>query len=273
MDTFFNLSKIFWAVANPGNFIVLMLVVSMLFGWKKLTFLTVFSLMVLTVYPIGNLLLQPLESRFSQPEKLPENIAGIIVLGGGEDAELTSIWGQPQFSEGADRVMTLPMMLKRFPDKPIIFTGGSGSVLKPEFRGADTVKAWLDEFSLAENIIYERQSRNTYENALFSGQVLPEAVSIDQGDGWLLVTSAFHMPRSVGIYRQQGWKVIPYPVDYYSKPFALDNFRFDLAGNLSDFGTAVREWIGLGVYFATGKTDNWFPVERAVTEQPQELSI
>ncbi|WP_271272891.1 YdcF family protein [Aliamphritea hakodatensis] len=273
MDTFFNLSKIFWALANPGNFIVLLLVVSMLFSWKKITFLTVLSLIVLTVYPVGNLLLQPLENRFSQPGKIPDNIAGVIVLGGGENAELSSIWGQPQFSEGADRVMTLPGMLKRFPDKPIIFTGGSSSVLKPEYRGADTVKAWLEEFSLSENIIYERQSRNTYENALYSGQVLPQASSIDQGDGWLLVTSAFHMPRSVGIYRQQGWKVIPYPVDYYSQPFEFDSVRFDLADNLGNLGTAVREWIGLLAYYATGKTEEWFPAEDVMSGQTQALSI
>lgn len=261
LDTFFNLSKIFWAVANPGNFLVLVLVLSLLFRWRKILFVTVLSLMLLTVYPLGNLLLQPLEKRFSQPVQLPEDLAGIIVLGGGEDAELTAQWDQPQFSSGADRVMTLPGLMKRFPDKPVIFTGGSGSVLKPEFRGADTVKAWMDGFADSGQVIFERNSRNTYENALFSGQVLPEGSSIDQGSGWLLVTSAFHMPRSVGIYRQQGWKVIPYPVDYYSQPFALDNFKFDLAGNLKNVAIGMREWIGLLAYYATDKTADWFPAE------------
>lgn len=270
MDTFFNLSKIFWALANPGNFIVLVLVLSLLFKWRKLTFLTVLSLIVLTVYPVGNLLLQPLETRFSQPAELPDDIAGVIVLGGGEDAELTSIWGQPQFSSGADRVMAIPVLVKKFPDKPVIFTGGAGSVLRPEYRGADSVKAWLSTIVSSGQVLFERKSRNTYENAVFSAKVLPNGSLVDQGSGWLLVTSSFHMPRSVGIFRKQGWKIIPYPVDYYSRPFSIDYLRFNLADNLLELGIGVREWIGLAAYYATGKTDDWFPGEKA-PEQTNEL--
>ena len=79
---------------------------------------------------------------------------------------------------------------------------------------------------------------------------------------WLLVTSAFHMPRSVGIYRKQGWNVIPYPVDHYSTTEIGLKLDPKLWRNLRDLNTAMREWIGLVVYYLTGKTDQLLPSEQ-----------
>ncbi|WP_372599759.1 YdcF family protein [Amphritea sp.] len=259
MDLFFLLSKGFWVLANPGNFLILILVISLLTGWRKVSSLVAFCLLFITFYPAGDLLLQPLEKRFSPPEILPEKIAGIIVLGGAEEAELSVIWKQPQFNMAAERDMAILPLLQQYPDVPVILSGGSGSVRKPEFRGADVIHGWLQSQQLDKRVIFERDSRNTFENSIYSQGVLPQGSDFNDPRGWLLVTSAFHMPRSVGIFRTQGWNVIPYPVDYYSRPAGLDSWRADLGRNLYELSIGVREWIGLGAYYVTDKTDALFP--------------
>ncbi|WP_299201957.1 YdcF family protein [uncultured Amphritea sp.] len=259
MDLFFLLSKGFWVLANPGNLLILILVLALFKGWRTLSSIVAFCLLFITFYPAGDLLLQPLEKRFSQPVTLPEEIAGIIVLGGAEEAELSSIWQQPQFNMAAERDMVIPPLLQRYADAPVILTGGSGLVLKPEFRGADVQQSWLQQQQLDDRVIFERDSRNTFENAIYSQGVLPPETDFADPRGWLLVTSAFHMPRSVGIFRGQGWNVIPYPVDYYSRPVGLNSWRADLGRNLYELSIGVREWIGLGAYYLTDKTDELFP--------------
>ncbi|MCV6611375.1 MAG: YdcF family protein, partial [Amphritea sp.] len=200
---------------------------------------------------------------FTVPQEMPEKIAGVIVLGGGESAELSAYWGTPQFGLAGDRYMSILPLLKQYPDVPVIMTGGSGSVLKPEYRGADVVQEWMAAQGLGDRLIYERDSRNTFENAIYSADVLPERADIADEKGWLLVTSAFHMPRSVSIFRKQGWTVLPYPVDYYSKPFSLSELNSDLSENMQILSLGVREWLGLTAYYFTDKTDSWFPSEQA----------
>lgn len=263
MDLFFWLSKAFWVVANPGNLLIFILIFALLMRWRVLTALTVSMLLVLVFYPLGHLLLQPLESRFAGPEQMPQEIAGIIVLGGGEEAELSAYWNAPQFNSSADRIMSILPLIRQYPDAPVIVTGGSGSVLKPDFRGADVVQSWMAAQGLEGRLIYERDSRNTFENAIYSADVLPEEADIADQKGWLLVTSAFHMPRSVSIYRKHGWQVIPYPTDYYSKPLSLSEPKTDLGSNLRLLSLGVREWLGLTAYYFTDKTDSWFPSEQA----------
>ncbi|WP_290698017.1 YdcF family protein [Amphritea sp.] len=261
MDLFFILSKLFWVIVNPGNLLILLLVLALLKGWKTLSSSIALCLLFITFYPAGNLLLQPLEKRFSLPVTLPENIAGVIVLGGAEEAELSSIWQQPQFNMAAERDMAILPLMQRYADVPIILTGGSGSVRKPEFRGADVLQSWLQGQQLDHRVIFERDSRNTFENAIYSQGVLPAGIEFNDSRGWLLVTSAYHMPRSVGIFRAQGWNVIPYPVDYYSMPAGFNSVRADLGKNLHELSIGVREWVGLGAYFLTDKTDQLFPSE------------
>lgn len=266
MDLFFLLSKTLWVLANPGNFLIFLLVLSVLMGWRVLTSLVLLCLFMVTLYPFGNLLLQPLEKRFPTPQELPTEVAGIIVLGGAEEAELSSIWSQPQFNAAAERNMAILPLLQRYPGQPVLVSGGSSSVQKPEYRGADVLQEWLAEQGLEQSVIFERDSRNTFENAIYSQDSLPAGADIADPKGWLLVTSAFHMPRSVGIFRQQGWHVIPYPVDYYSKPLTLANWRPDLGKNLFELSLAVREWLGLTAYYLTDKTDSWLPAKELTHE-------
>ena len=106
------------------------------------------------------------------------------------------------------------------------------------------------------DVVYEDRSRNTFENALFTRDL----VKPKEGERWLLVTSAMHMPRAVGVFRKVGFPVIAYPVDFRT------NGEFWRAGVPGDTGSAVsmvenamHEWLGLIAYRLTGKTDALFP--------------
>jgi uncharacterized SAM-binding protein YcdF (DUF218 family) len=102
----------------------------------------------------------------------------------------------------------------------------------------------------------ERRSRNTVENAQFSKAL----VAPKDGERWLLVTSAFHMPRSVGLFRKAGFAVEPYPVDWrVGGRGDLLSFTNIAADGLGRTDLGVREWVGLIAYWATGKIDDLFP--------------
>lgn len=262
MPSFFSLSKIFWFFAAPDHLMVFMLLFALFciwVGWRRigggLLAINLLLWLALIFMPLGDLLLRPLESRFAQPDLRTLKIEGIIVLGGGELAEESALWGVPQFNAAAERVMVIPVLARQFPEAKIIFTGGSGSALRQDYKGADVVASYAAQLGISDRLILESNSRNTYENALFSAKLLG---NVPEGN-WLLVTSAFHMPRSIGIFRHQGWKVAPYPVDYYS--LTADGVRLDpkLWQNLRDLHTAVREWIGLAVYYYTDKTSELLP--------------
>lgn len=100
----------------------------------------------------------------------------------------------------------------------------------------------------------ERRSRNTYENAVFTKAL----VAPKPGERWLLVTSAYHMPRSVGLFRRAGFLVEPYPVDWRigERVFAFENVSAD---GLFRTDIAVREWLGLLAYRLSGRTGELLP--------------
>ncbi len=107
-----------------------------------------------------------------------------------------------------------------------------------------------------DRITAEEQSRNTVENAVFSRLVAQPK----PGERWLLVTSAFHMPRAIAAFRAAGFTVEAYPVDWRTRgpidatrPFAA------LTDGLAMTDVAVHEWIGLLVYRLTGRTTELFP--------------
>ena len=105
-------------------------------------------------------------------------------------------------------------------------------------------------------VTLEDKSRNTDENARFTAALVrPEA-----SQRWLLVTSAYHMTRSMGLFEKAGFNVIPYPVAYRTRggQYGLA-WDFDPARNINIFSIAMKEWIGLAVYWSTGRIDHLFP--------------
>jgi uncharacterized SAM-binding protein YcdF (DUF218 family) len=261
---FFTASKIFWFVAEPVSLAIVVGVLGILLGFTRFAragravmagAIIVLAAGLLT--PLGAVLLRPLEERFPPPPADIPAPAGIIVLGGAVDTEKSEARGQIYFRPDAARMTAGVELARRYPSARLVFTGGSGGVLgegPAEAIGAR--KLWLSLGVPKERMMFEAKSRNTWENALFTRDL----VKPKPGETWLLVTSAWHMPRSVGIFQHLGFDVIPYPVAYRTFGDARDFLRptrvFDKVIML-DYG--VREWVGLLAYRLAGKTDALFP--------------
>eukprot|EP01037_Dinobryon_pediforme_P011094 gene11094-11175_t len=261
-DMFFLISKILWFIAAPSNFFGLFLVASLLFfrGLLRrvgLVSATMFYL-ACAMGPAGNWLMRPLEDRFSAPQ--PDMIApdGIIVLGGSLQDEISAARGGVTLGESGTRMTEFVALARRFPRARLVFSGGSGNLVGFASNEADTARRLLDALGIDSlRMTYEDKSRNTWENAVFSADMLqPKA-----DEHWLLVTSAFHMPRAMGVFRKAGFNVLPWPAGYMTTGLPEDGWRPNIEASigLRTIDTAAREWIGLAAYHLTGRTDDWLP--------------
>jgi uncharacterized SAM-binding protein YcdF (DUF218 family) len=216
----------------------------------------VIVLMVVALFPVGEWLLYPLETRFPTNPNLPKKIDGIIVLSGAENAYLSSLWNQEELGDSAERDMAFLELARQYPNAKLVFTGGSGSMIYQDYKDADVAKGLFDRLGLdLSRVTFERNSRNTFENVVFS----KELVRPDRGQKWILITSAFHMPRSVGIFCKVGWPVIPYPVDHRAMPGKLLRIDLSLSGHLGSLEIGEKEWVGLIAYYLSGRTTVLFP--------------
>jgi uncharacterized SAM-binding protein YcdF (DUF218 family) len=260
MDTsFFIASKLIGALLRPDTWIIIALaivVLALITQRRRLALwisgLTLVTLVTLAILPLGNLLLQPIERSYPANPPLSQ-VDGIIVLGGGEDARASAYWGQMQFNEGGDRFAAGIALARQFPNARLLFTGGSGALR--DITGASVSEASIAErFFLDQGIdpyrlLLEGRSRNTAENASFS-LVLANP---SPGETWVLVTSAFHMPRAMRSFEAAGWSdLVTWPVDYRTSRFT-DDIGWDLTGNLQVLNTAIREQVGQLAYSLTGR--------------------
>jgi uncharacterized SAM-binding protein YcdF (DUF218 family) len=262
----FVLSKVFWAVFNPGNLIVLCLVagaLGLLAPWRParrsggtLLGIGLALAVAIMVLPVGRWLVAPLEARFPAPHDLPERVDGIVVLGGSLSLGRSAGHGRAELNEAADRITAFVALARRYPEARLVFTGGSGSLRDQVHREADFVAPLLAELGVEPaRLLVERESRNTRENAVDALRLArPQS-----GEVWLLITSAAHMPRAVGCFRRVGWSVVPYPVDYLTDGGAEGLFDLDLLGGLELTTYGLHEWIGLLSYRLFGRTDRLFP--------------
>jgi uncharacterized SAM-binding protein YcdF (DUF218 family) len=261
---FFALSKFFGFFANPSNLVVSLGVLGVLLlltPWRRAGFwLATASMVVIAVLglsPIGNALLAPLEARFPPWDASRGAPLGIVVLGGAITPDVSMAHPQIALNEAAERVTAAAALARRYPEARIIYSGGSGALVYDEGSEAPLALALLESLGLArERIVLEDRSRNTVENALFSKAIAQPK----PGDRWLLVTSAYHMPRAMGAFHKAGFPVEAYPVDWRTRgtedalrPFAT------VGDGLRRTDTAVHEWVGLLAYWLSGKTSELFP--------------
>ena len=264
MDTlFFYISKLVWLFFSPDSLLLILMIFSLILLYigearlAKITLsITSLLLVLIAFFPIGEWLLYPLESRFQTNPTLPKKIDGIIVLSGAENPELSSIWKQVELNAAAERDLTFIRLAKKYPNSKLIFTGGSGSLTKQEFKGADIAEKMFRQLDFnTGKIIFERDSRNTYENIIYSKNIIKP----NKNENWILITTGWHMPRSVGISCKSGWPVIPFPVDHQTKKDDLFRIDFDLSKNLKTLKTGMKEWMGLFAYYLSRKTTAFFP--------------
>ncbi len=147
-------------------------------------------------------------------------------------------------------------MMKHYPAVRVVYSGSNYTPFVGRHEGY-YFRKYLKSLGIKRKIIYEKYSRTTYENARYASSVIS-----DSDKKWILVTSAAHMPRSIGLFQKEGLNVVPYPVDYrkedkrYSKPLTPKLFISNYAG----FDQAMKEYISLLAFYVLGKTDHLLPL-------------
>jgi uncharacterized SAM-binding protein YcdF (DUF218 family) len=261
---FFFLSKTIGIMLLPTNFLIgvgllgaILLATRLASLGRKLLIASVVLLAICGFSPLGNLVLYPLEMRFPPWDATRGAPDGIVVLGGSIDADLSIAHDAAAFTAAAGRLIEAAALAHHYPNARVIFSGGSPNLISADAREADYAAAIFESLGVSrERLTMERRSRNTQENAEFARAMISPA----PGERWLLVTSAFHMPRSVGVFRKAGFPIEPYPVDWrISGRSELFQFSVSALEGLGRIDTATREWVGLVAYWATGKTSELFP--------------
>jgi uncharacterized SAM-binding protein YcdF (DUF218 family) len=262
---FFALSKTLGIMMLPTNFLIgvgllgaILLVTQFVSLGRKLLIASVVLLAICGFSPLGNWLLYPLEARFPPWDAALGAPDGIVVLGGPIDPELSLAHDTAVFRGSADRVIATAALAHRYPTARIVYSGGSANlVFDDTAKETDYALSVFERLGISrERLEMEGRSRNTQENAEFSKAL----VAPKKGERWLLVTSAYHMPRSVGVFRKAGFAVEPYPVDWRvggrSDLLAFSIYAVEGLGRVE---TAIREWLGLVAYRISGKTGALFP--------------
>ena len=263
----FILSKIVGFFAMPSNLLISAALLGLLLTYTRFVRLghrlaacCIVLLAIIGFSPLGNALMLSLEQRFppwSAAQRAPD---GIIMLGGGIEPAKLDGSAEPALNEAAERVTAVAALARQFPHARIVLAGGNSSLTGGGPSEASLAVPLLESSGIAASRLeLEVTSRNTYENAVFTtGMIKPKP-----GERWLLVTSAYHMPRAVGCFRRAGLPVEAYPVDWraggrrsLTSPFG------SVAAGLDRTDIAVREWLGVAAYWVTGRTSELFPGPR-----------
>ncbi|MGB0694071.1 MAG: YdcF family protein [Rhodospirillaceae bacterium] len=265
---YFLLSKTLGLVIMPSVLFSLSTVIALLclfIGWRKLAKLSgagALILLGLAAYsPVPQHAMAWLEGHFppGQLESV-EKPAGLLVLGGAVLPALSADIGQPSLNGSAERIIETGRLAARFPDIPVYFSGGSGSLFQKEHREADQAMVLFEALGIDRSRVQlDSEARNTRENLLrFKAHLMEQGLGdpeTDQPAVWLMITSASHMPRAIGLARGVGLGpdiVQPYPVDYQvslepsSAPLGiLDGFIF--------LNRVVKELVGMTLDWVQGR--------------------
>ena len=262
----FYLSKILWPLLQPGNLLLIIACagVVLLFTARdrlgKIILTAVMSFFVIiTITPLSGWMLYPIEKRFPVPDDLGK-VDGIIVLGGAFRARNSAYREEPILNQYATRFTKFIELARKYPQAKLVFSGGAVFPLHNNVTESEIGRWFFAGQGLdTSRILFEDKSRNTHENIIFSKQLAQP----QPGEHWVLVTSAAHIPRSVGLFRKNGWQVTPYPAGFTTLPFIepyLDPLTgLDFAGRLEGFDATVKEWTGLIAYYFLGRTSELFP--------------
>ena len=261
---FYILSKIIWFFFQPSTFLVLLGccgIVLLLTRWKKwglrFMILSFAGLLIAGLSPLGQILILPLEERFPVPAANAPAPDGIIILGGSVDTHVSSARGVVALNEAGERLMHMIALARRYPEAKIVFTGGGGGHRTGDMNESEVTRRFMELIGFpAERVLLEDQSLNTWQNAKYTLKL----VDPKPGERWFLVTSAAHIPRAMGCFRKVGFQVVAYPVDFRTQGYQdyLTPFK-SVSEGLRRIDAAFREWVGLTVYWLTGRSSSFFP--------------
>jgi uncharacterized SAM-binding protein YcdF (DUF218 family) len=260
----FYISKILWGLAEPSTLLLALLVTGavllftryrragrwLVVGAAGIGIIGGFS-------PLSTWMILPLEDRFPRADLSGRPIAGIVILGGAEDARVAAARGTHALNMSAERMTEAVALARQFPDARVVFTGGSIEVLRTPAFEADAARRLLADLGIdGERVVFDREARNTAENALYAKRL----ANPKPGERWLLVTSGWHMPRAMGLFRKAGFDVEAWPTDYRTvgpkdawAPFT------SVAGGLQRLDFVTKEWLGLTFNWLSGRSDALLP--------------
>jgi uncharacterized SAM-binding protein YcdF (DUF218 family) len=261
----FVLSKVLWIFLAPANVLLFLLGAGLALEsasrtafrntGRFLCFFVLICMTLLAIFPVGNWVLIPLENRFAFNQ--PKQVDGILILGGDENTEISESRGQPIALDAMRRFVWFKNLTQRYPNAKLVYSGGSGSLHPNEhLTEVDVAREIMTRIGVPTNrVLFEKTSRNTRENALYSAALAHPKNS----ENWLLVTSAFHMPRAMGCFREAGWNVYAAPTGYFTtgKYSLLPVFRFE--EQLRLLTLAAHEYVGLVSYRLMGRTNALWP--------------
>jgi uncharacterized SAM-binding protein YcdF (DUF218 family) len=247
---FFILSKIIGALLKPLFWVIVL----MLFGlWKRTYLKKAVWLSFIIVYFFGNsFIANKVMTAYESPMQYlqeDDTFEYAVVLGGFSRNRLKN--GRLEFNESGDRLIAALDFLRTGKVQKIIISGGDGSLYKTGIDEASEVLAYLKSVGYnQDNIIIEPESKNTYQNAVNTSKLLPKGASV------LLITSAFHMPRSEKCFRKQGIAFKTFPVDYLmdgSTPYSPSGMLIPNGAAMNKWEILIKEWVGLAAYKLSGK--------------------
>lgn len=216
-------------------------------GWSALALL-----LVLGWEPLPDALLRHLEAQFPAltPDTPLQTYTGVVVLGGAlEPSYVWSVPGQSALNDHAERMTEVLPLLHRQPRLRVLFTGGDGELFSHGLSEADRAKQFFTGQGIApDQVLYESASHTTFENAVLSKAV----AGVNPAQPWLLLTSAFHMPRSMAAFRAAGWNVTAYPVDFISgaeTPWT----QYNMDKGVKKWRLGLHELLGLLAYRLSGR--------------------
>jgi uncharacterized SAM-binding protein YcdF (DUF218 family) len=250
----FALSKIGWLLTAPSRVLFLAALAGAATRRGRWLLWGALGLIaVCAIVPVGGLALARLEATFP-PLGSPASLDGILVIGGALDAQSFDEWPGSGFTPAFGRLYEAARLAKAFPQARLLDIGGPTPDEPGRRAEADEAAEVLEALGVPRaRIEIERRSRNTYENAVNAAAIAHPK----PGENWVLITSAFHMPRAMGCFRVAGFSPRADPVDY--RWLGSVSLGFNVAGGLDDLDLAVHEYFGLVSYRLLGRTSSVWP--------------
>jgi len=254
----FYLSKFFNFFINPLHLLSLIILIQLFIIFfiqsKKLVILFSKLFLILFLFfgysPLSNFLLSKMED-YIQASKYPvQQLTGVIVLGGSFNSGLESKErNEVSLNSSAERLTKTLEIYKKNPRLLVVFSGFSGELKPQGWSEPDMAKKFFSDQGIKiDNLIFENQSRNTFENAKYSKDIIANYKGT-----WGLITSANHMPRSFFTFKKQGLILEPISVDYKTGTSRMFWINFDISTGLSNWSIIFHELIGIVYYKVTNK--------------------
>jgi uncharacterized SAM-binding protein YcdF (DUF218 family) len=256
----FYLSKILWGIFQPSSAVLIFFAAGGFFAAAGRTrsatrlFVTGAILYILFGFsPLSNWLIAPLEEQASAAAaKEPGGAAGIVVLGGAIEGRSALGDGAPHLNESGERMIEAVRLAGLHPSFPVVFTGGPDAFFGRDGQEseAELARQFFERFNITPpRLMLEGRSRNTRENAVETAKLL----QLKAGQKWILVTSAFHMPRAKALFEAQGFEILAWPEDFKTSGFRGSWRLFPRASDgLKRMDFAAKEWVGLGAAWMLG---------------------